>query len=424
MERKITNLEHSHVEVAVVVDNAAWKAAQEKAFNKLAANVQVQGFRKGKAPANLVKSKVDPMKVMDDAINALLPVIYRDIIEVDGVRPVAQPKVDVTKLSPEELEVKFILVVAPEVKLGAYKGLEIGHEKVEVKDTDVETAVYAALTQNATLVVKEGAAEKGDIVVMDFVGTVDGVVFDGGSAQNHELELGSNTFIPGFEDQLIGAKAGDHVDVKVTFPTQYVESLAGKDAVFACDVHEVKTKKMPELNDEFVKELKMEGVETVEAYKAAKKVELEKNAENDENNRYLGKLLETIVKGAEIDMPTEIIDGQTAYRKEDFVKRMEQSGLTLEQYLQYVGQKEEDLDAQLRAQAEGEVRTTMVLEKIAEVENIVITDADVDAEMEKIAAQYNMKLEDVKKALAPQMAEYKNEIRMQRVRTLLASENK
>lgn len=424
MERKITNLEHSHVEVAVVVDNAAWKAAQEKAFNKLAANVQVQGFRKGKAPANLVKSKVDPMKVMDDAINALLPVIYRDIIEVDGVRPVAQPKVDVTKLSPEELEVKFILVVAPEVKLGAYKGLEIGHEKVEVKDTDVETAVYAALTQNATLVVKDGAAEKGDIVVMDFVGTVDGVVFDGGSAQNHELELGSNTFIPGFEDQLIGAKAGDHVDVKVTFPTQYVESLAGKDAVFACDVHEVKTKKMPELNDEFVKELKMEGVETVEAYKAAKKVELEKNAENDENNRYLGKLLETIVKGAEIDMPTEIIDGQTAYRKEDFVKRMEQSGLTLEQYLQYVGQKEEDLDAQLRAQAEGEVRTTMVLEKIAEVENIVITDADVDAEMEKIAAQYNMKLEDVKKALAPQMAEYKNEIRMQRVRTLLASENK
>ena len=187
MERKITKLEHSHVQVDVVVDEKTWKGAQDKAFNKLAENVTVDGFRKGKAPKNLVKDKIDPMKVLDEAINALLPKIYEEILTKDGIRPFARPAVDVTKVSDTELEVKFILVTAPEVKLGAYKGLEIGKKAVKVTKKDIEDALEGTLKENASLVLKEGEAALGDIVVMDFAGKINGELFEGGSAQNHEL---------------------------------------------------------------------------------------------------------------------------------------------------------------------------------------------------------------------------------------------
>ena len=301
MERKVTKLEHSHVEVLVTVDEASWKAAQKKAFDKVASNVQVDGFRKGKAPENLVKAKVNQAQVLDEAINALLPVIYREILDNEDIKPAAQPKVDVTKLSDTNLEVKFVIVTAPEVELGAYKGIEIGHDKVEVTDADIENAIKGDLAKNASLIIKEGVAEKGDIVNMDFKGTVDGVEFEGGAAENHELELGSGQFIPGFEDQLIGAKAGDHVDVKVTFPENYVETLKGKKAVFACDIHEVKAKKLPELNDEFVKDAGIAGVETVDAYKEHVKVALLNNKTAEEKRNYLGKLTAEIVKNSKVD---------------------------------------------------------------------------------------------------------------------------
>lgn len=424
MERKVTKLEHSHVEVLVTVDEKTWKDAQKKAFDKEASNVEVKGFRKGKAPENLVKAKINQAKVMDEAINDLLPVIYRDIVTVDGVKPFAQPKVDVTKISDTELEVKFVIVTEPEVELGAYKDLKIGHDKVEVTDEEVDLAIAAQLKENASLVVKEGAAEKGDIVVMDFVGTIDGETFEGGSAENHELELGSNTFIPGFEDQLVGAKAGDHVDVKVTFPEQYVETLKGKKAVFACDVHEVKAKKLPELNDEFVKELGIAGIETVDAYKAAKKTDLQANKEANEKRAYLAKVSDAVIAASKIDIPEEIIDAQVASRKEDIVNRMSQSGLTLEQYLQYVGQKEEDFMANIKKEAQHDVSHFVIMEKIAVAEKIEATDADLEAEFNKIAEQYKMKVEDVKKALGAQIEEFRNNLKMTKVEEFLLANNK
>ena len=243
MERKVTKLEHSHVQVDVVVDEQSWKNAQDKAFNKLAENVTIDGFRKGKAPKNLVKARIDQMKVLDEAINSLLPKIYEEILTEDKIRPYARPQVDVTKVSDTELEVKFVLVTAPEVKLGAYKGLEIGRKEVKVTKKDVEEALEGTLKDNASLVVKEGDAELGNVVVMDFVGRINGEAFDGGSAQNHELELGSHQFIPGFEEQLVGHKAGEKVDVNVTFPENYTDALKGKPAVFECIIHEVKEKK-------------------------------------------------------------------------------------------------------------------------------------------------------------------------------------
>ena len=424
MERKVTKLEHSHVQVDVVVDEKSWKDAQDKAFNKLAENVTIDGFRKGKAPKNLVKARIDQMKVLDEAINALLPKIYEEILTKDQIRPFARPAVDVTKVSDSELEVRFILVTAPEVKLGAYKGLEIGKKAVKVTKKDIEEALEGALKENASLVLKEGEAALGDIVVMDFAGRINGELFDGGSAQNHELELGSHQFIPGFEEQLVGHKAGETVNVDVTFPENYTEELKGKPATFECKIHEVKEKKLPELNDEFVKELKVEGIETVEAFRARKEEDLKKQKELEARREYMNKLIAEIVKDSEIDLADEIVENQVESRREDMVKRIEQSGLQLEQYLQILGQTEEQFVAQIREQALKETKEYVVLEEIAKVEKVEITDADLEFEYAKIADQYKMKIEDVKKALEPQLAEFRNNLRMQRIDDLLYNENK
>lgn len=423
MERKVTKLEHSHVEVLVTVDKEAWQAAQKKSFDKLAANVTIDGFRKGKAPEHLVKAKVDPMKVMDEAINLLLPDIYRDIVTVDGVKPFAQPKVDISKISDTELEVKFTIVTAPEVKLGAYTGLKIGHQAVKVTEKDLEAALDAVKNQNASLVLKEDAAALGDTVVMDFSGTIEGKPFEGGAATNHELELGSHAFIPGFEEQLVGHKAGEHIDVKVTFPQNYMDELKGKEAIFACDIHEVKEKKVPELTDDLVKELKIKDVETVDAYKEFKKNELKVNKEAEEKRAYIAKLTDEIAKTSTVDIPDEIIDSQTASRKEDLENKIKQSGLTLEQYLQFVGQKEEEFLAKLKDESKHDVTNYMVMEEIAKAEKVEVTPEELEFEYSKIASQYNMKVEDVKKALAPQENEFRNNLKMQRVEEFLTSHN-
>jgi len=423
MERKVTKLEHSHVEVLVTVDKEAWQAAQKKSFDKLAANVTIDGFRKGKAPEHLVKAKVDPMKVMDEAINLLLPDIYRDIITADGIKPFAQPKVDISKISDTELEVKFTIVTAPEVKLGAYTGLKIGHQAVKVTEKDLEAALDAVKNQNASLVLKEDAAALGDTVVMDFSGTIEGKPFEGGSATNHELELGSHAFIPGFEEQLVGHKAGEHIDVKVTFPQNYMDELKGKEALFACDIHEVKEKKVPELTDDLVKELKIKDVETVDAYKEFKKNELKVNKEAEEKRAYIAKLTDEIAKASTVDIPDEIIDSQMASRKEDLENKIKQSGLTLEQYLQFVGQKEEEFLAKLKDESKHDVTNYMVMEEIAKAEKVEVTPEELEFEYSKIASQYNMKVEDVKKALAPRENEFRNNLKIQRVEEFLTSHN-
>ena len=424
MERKLTKLEHSRTEVLVTVDEKTWKAAQEKAFNKLAANVTIDGFRKGKAPANLVRSKVDPMKVMDEAINGLLPDLYSEILREDKLQPVARPQVDVTKLSDTELEVKFVIVTAPEVKLGQYKGLEIGKEEVKVTAKEVEAAIQDLLKNSASLVVKEDVAKEGDTVVMDFVGTIDGNPFDGGSAQNHELELGSHQFIPGFEEQLVGHKAGEHVDVKVTFPENYTPELKGKEAMFACDIHEVKERKLPALDEAFIKELGIPGVENEEQLKENKKAELLSNKENQARRDYIGKVFETIAKNSQIDLPNEIIEDQVASRKQDMENRMKQSGLTLESYLQILGQTDEQFSEQLRKDAEKDIKNFFISEEIAKAENIVIDDAALELEYAKIADQYKMKIDDVKKALANQAEQFRNNVKMQQIDNLLFNENK
>ena len=422
MERKVTKVKPCHVEVHVVVDEKSWKDAQEASTKKLCKEVQVDGFRKGNVPEAIAKRHINQGKMLDEAINSLLPSIYKEIMEEEKIEPFAQPQVDVTKISDTNLEVKFVIVTAPEVELGEYKGLKIGKKEVKVSAKEVEEEVEKLLKENASLVLKEGASEMGDTVVFDFVGTVDGKAFDGGSAQNYSLELGSHQFIPGFEEQLVGVKAGEHKDVNVTFPEQYTPELAGKAAVFACDVHEVKAKKLPELNDEFVKELNR-GVETVEALKENTKKDIQARKEQESKREFLEKLYEKIASGSKVEIPEEMIKEQAANMKKDMEQRMAQSGLTLEQYLQFTGQKLEDFDAQLEKDAKKDITNYFLLEEVGKKESLELTDADVEFEYAKLAEQYKMKLEDVKKALEKQNAQFRHNLKMTRIEEFLIKEN-
>ena len=422
MERKVTKVKPCHVEVHVVVDEKSWKDAQEASTKKLCKEVQVDGFRKGNVPEAIAKRHINQGKMLDEAINSLLPSIYKEIMEEEKIEPFAQPQVDVTKISDTNLEVKFVIVTAPEVELGEYKGLKIGKKEVKVSAKEVDEEVEKLLKENASLVLKEGASEMGDTVVFDFVGTVDGKAFDGGSAQNYSLELGSHQFIPGFEEQLVGVKAGEHKDVNVTFPEQYTPELAGKAAVFACDVHEVKAKKLPELNDEFVKELNR-GVETVEALKENTKKDIQARKEQESKREFLEKLYEKIASGSKVEIPEEMIKEQAANMKKDMEQRMAQSGLTLEQYLQFTGQKLEDFDAQLDKDAKKDITNYFLLEEVGKKESLELTDADVEFEYAKLAEQYQMKLEDVKKALEKQNAQFRHNLKMTRIEEFLIKEN-
>lgn len=423
MERKVTKLEHCHVEVEVVVDQPSWKAAQDKAFEKLAKNVTVKGFRPGKAPLNLVKEKIDPMKVMDEAINSLLPSIYSEVLKEEDIHPYARPEVAVTKISDTELELKFTLVTAPQVELGQYKGLSVGKEEPTVSDDEVAAELLKVQEQNAMLLVKEGAAENGDTVVIDFVGEVDGKPFEGGTASNYELELGSHSFVPGFEDQLVGVKANETKDVNITFPENYVENLKGKPAVFHVTVHEVKEKKLPELDDNLVKGLNIANVSTVEDLRRQKSAQLKIEKERSARNTYMNKLLAEIAKNSKIDIPEEIIDTQVESMRQDAEARMAQSGLKLDQYLSIIGQTEEQYTESMKTQARKDATNYFILDAVGQKEEISVEDADLEFEYAKMAEQYKMGIDDVKKAIAPQLDSFRNNVKMNRIEDLLYREN-
>ena len=423
MEKKINKLEQSKVEIIVSVEKEKWSKAQKDAFDKLASNVEIKGFRKGKAPAEMVKAKVDQGQVFDRAINALLQDTYRQVIAEENLRPFARPVVDVTKLSDLELELKFTLVLAPEVTLGEYKGLHAEKKEAVVTDHEIEHALEHLVKDNASLVVKEDVAKLGDTVVMDFEGFVDGKAFEGGKAENYALELGSGQFIPGFEDQLVGAKAGEDKEVNVTFPTEYTPELAGKAATFKVKVHEVKEKKVPELNEELIKDLNLPNVKTLDDLKAHEKAKLQNQKENDVKREYYEALVKQIRDGAKIDLAKEIIDGEVEAMEENMRKQIEQQGLTLDKYLHITGQTMEQVHETMRKEAEDNVRSVLVLEKIAEVEKISVEDDEIEFELAKIADQYKMPIDEVKKVLKDSMDRFRADVRSRRIQEFIVNNN-
>lgn len=383
--------------------------ALDTAFNKVKKNLNVPGFRKGHMPRAVFNQKFGEEALYEDALNAILPTAYEAAVAESGLDVVAQPKIDVDSMEKgQDWSIKAEVVTKPEVKLGDYKNLEVSvEESKEVSDQDVNDKIERERKNLAELTIKDAAAENGDTVVIDFVGTVDGVEFDGGKGDKFSLELGSGQFIPGFEDQLVGAKAGDDVEVKVTFPADYqAEDLAGKDAVFATKVHEVKSKEVPELDDELAKDID-EEVETLDELKAKYRKELEAAKEIAYDDAVEGAAIEKAVENAEIvELPEEMVHDEVHRAMNEFLSNMQRQGISPEMYYQLTGTTEEDLHKQYEADADKRVRTNLVIEAIAAAEGFDATDEEIEKEITDLAAEYNMPADQVRSLLSADMLKH------------------
>lgn len=396
--------------------------ALDQAFNKVKKNLNAPGFRKGHMPRAVFNQKFGEEALYDDALNAILPAAYEAAIAELGLDVVAQPKIDVKSIEKgQDWTLTAEVVTKPEVKLGAYKDLEVSVEaSKEVTDEEVDAKLENERKNLAELVVKEGAAENGDTVVIDFVGSVDGVEFDGGKGENHSLELGSGQFIPGFEDQLVGAKAGDEVEVKVTFPEDYqATDLAGKAAVFVTKVNEVKAKEVPALDDELAKDLDDE-VETLDELKAKYRKELEAAKEIAYDDAVEGAALDLAVENAEIvELPAEMVEDEVHRAMNEFMGNMQRQGISPEMYFQITGTTQEDLHKQYEADADKRVKTNLVIEAAAAAEGFDATEEEIQKEINDLAAEYNMEVSQVSALLSPEML--KHDITMKKAVEVITS---
>ncbi len=423
MKLKVTKLETSKYELEVEVSEAKWSAAREKAFKKLAKDVTVQGFRKGKAPEHLVRAKIDPVKELDEAVHSLLDEAFQFAIKESGHYPVIQPTYDVVKVSDTELVLKFIIVAAPVVTLGQYEGLKIGRGEANVEDSAVEVRLNSILEQNAELILKEDAAALGDTVVLDFEGFVDGEAFEGGKATNHELELGSGQFIPGFEDALVGVKAGESRDVNVTFPENYHEQLAGKKAVFKTTVHEVKEKRLPALTDDFAASLNMPNVTDVASLRVHVLFELTKQAEAAERNEYVEKILAKLRETSTFELANDIIDREVEHMDERLKNQVTQQGMEWKQYLELTKQTEEEIKERFVSEATVNLQNFLVLNEIAKAKEIEVNDAEVDFEIAMMAQQYNMEEKRIRELLGDNINNLRNDVRQKKIINFLLENN-
>ena len=396
--------------------------ALDQAFNKVKKNLNAPGFRKGHMPRAVFNQKFGEEALYDDALNAILPAAYEAAIAELGLDVVAQPKIDVKSIEKgQDWTLTAEVVTKPEVKLGAYKDLEVSVEaSKEVTDEEVDAKLENERKNLAELVVKEGAAENGDTVVIDFVGSVDGVEFDGGKGENHSLELGSGQFIPGFEDQLVGAKAGDEVEVKVTFPEDYqATDLAGKAAVFVTKVNEVKAKEVPALDDELAKDLDDE-VETLDELKAKYRKELEAAKEIAYDDAVEGAALDLAVENAKIvKLPAEMVEDEVHRAMNEFMGNMQRQGISPEMYFQITGTTQEDLHKQYEADADKRVKTNLVIEAVAAAEGFDATEEEIQKEINDLAAEYNMEVSQVSALLSPEML--KHDITMKKAVEVITS---
>ena len=385
------------------------KPALDQAFNKVKKNLNAPGFRKGHMPRAVFNQQFGEEALYEDALNALLPAAYQAAVAELSLDVVAQPKIDIQSMEKgQEWTLTAEVVTKPEVKLGDYKNLEVSVEATkEVTDAEVDEKVERERNNLAELVVKDDAAELGDTVVIDFVGSVDGVEFDGGKGENFSLELGSGQFIPGFEDQLVGAKAGETVEVNVTFPEQYqAEDLAGKDAKFVTTVHEVKAKEVPALDDELAKDID-EEVETLDELKAKYRKELESAKEIAFDDAVEGAALELAVANAEIvELPEEMIHDEVHRAMNEFMGNMQRQGISPEMYFQLTGTTEEDLHKQYEADADKRVKTNLVIEAIAKAEGFEASDEEIEKEINNLASEYNMEVEQVRNLLSADMLKH------------------
>ncbi|REI13537.1 trigger factor [Staphylococcus felis] len=399
--------------------------ALDKAFKKVVKSINVPGFRKGKVPRAIFEQRFGVEALYQDAVDILLPQAYSNAVVEAGINPVDQPEIEVTQIEKgKELKFNATVIVEPEVELGDYKGLEIAKQETELTDEELEETVKQRLEAMADMVVKEdGQVEEGDTVNLDFDGYVDGEQFEGGQAGGYDLEIGSGMFIPGFEEQLVGLKVGEEKDVEVTFPEEYhAEELAGQPATFKTKINEIKTKEVPELDDELANELDSEA-NTVDEYKANLRKQLEESKQTEAENLQKEEAITLATDNAKIDIPEAMVKTEQDRMLQEFAQRIQQQGLDLETYYQISGQSEEDLRNQMSEDAEQRVKTNLTLSAIADKEDIQVSDEDIDNELETMSKQFNISVEDIKKTLGNTDI-VKNDVRIKKVIDLLVKEAK
>ncbi|MCQ2799520.1 MAG: trigger factor [Bacilli bacterium] len=429
MKHTIEQVSPSRVKVAVAVEADAWKEAQEKAFKKVAAKVKVPGFRPGKAPRALVEKNINHEAVWNEAIDALLNPTFAAVLQETQLRPFFRPEVGVTKISDTELELVFQVITVPTATLGEYKGLEAPRPADSVTEEEVAAAVARRFESNAELVLVEREAKMGDTVTIDFDGFLPDEQgnlkpFDGGKAENYNLLLGSGSFIPGFEDSIVGMKAGQTKSFKVNFPENYVKELAGKHAQFQVKVHEVKEKVVPTADDAAVKELGIANVNTMDELKEFEKKAMLERKVRDSEERFYQAIVDKIVANATFALDEAIIANEAAQMEENLKKQVEQNGITFDQYCDITATKLEDLRANFMKQAEANLKVYVATNTVGEVEKLYVTDADVDAEVKAMAEQYKMEEEQVRGFINRDLDGFKNNLFQKKIHDFILSVSK
>ena len=392
----ITDAEKNQKVIEFSVDKATFDAAVDKVYKKNVAKLNIPGFRRGKAPKSMIEKMYGKGFFYEEAINEILPEAYASALEESGLDVVSHPEIDIKTIDDNGVVVTAAVYVKPEVKVGEYKGLEAARADVTVSDEAVDTEIARALEGQARETeVTDRAAEMGDEVVFDFDGYVDGVAFAGGKSENYELKLGSGAFIPGFEEQIVGKNIGENFDVNVTFPTEYhAEELAGKEAVFKCLIHAIKVRELPELDDEFVKDVS--EFDTVAEYRADVAAKLQAEADKAEDAKVDAQLMDKLVEIMEADIPEVMFENEVENMMRDYETRLRYQGLDMETFMKYTGQTADDLKANFRPQAEKQVKTRLALEAVAKAENFEATAEEIEAEYAKIAEAYKVTVEDVR----------------------------
>ncbi len=409
--------------VKLKVEKDSWKKAQDDAFVKLNKKAKIDGFRPGKAPRSVFEKKYGKQDILYEAADKFINDKYREILSDDKLFPIVEPKVDVKKLDDDSLEVEFIIITEPKVKLGEYKNLGVKKKEAKVSKDEIEHELSHLLERYAEIAEKDGKVENGNIAIIDFKGLKDGVAFDGGTAENYELEIGSNTFIPGFEEGIIGMKKGEEKDLNLTFPKDYAsEELRGQKVVFKVKVNEVKERIVPELNEEFFEDLAMPEVNNEGDLRKILKEQIKAHKEYHLENEFIDELLEKASANMEIEIDEEIVDAEVHYMYEDFLQKLKMQGITEELYLKYANTTKEKIEESMKEEANKRVKYRYLLKEIIKKEKIKVSDKEAEKEIEDMAKHYNVDKEEVLKEIGN--IEYlKNDMAMKKALDVLKENN-
>lgn len=424
MSYKVENLENSMAKITIEVSAEDFEAAMVQSYNKNKGKISIQGFRKGKAPRKMIEKLYGPEIFYEDAANFAIPDAYEKAATECGLEIVSRPEIDVVDIGKDKPFIFTATVaVKPDVELGDYKGVEVEKQEVKVMAADVNAEIERVREQNARIITADDKAiKKDDIAVIDFEGFVDGEPFEGGKGTDYSLTIGSHSFIDTFEDQLIGKKTGDKVDVNVTFPEEYhAEELKGKPALFKVEIKEVKVKELPKLDDEFASEVS--EFDTLKEYKASVKKTLTERKKAQVKTEKENKVIEKVVENAKVELPAPMVDEQVNQMVQEFAMRIQQQGLSIDQYMQMTGMQPQMLMEQMRPEAQVRIKTRLVLEAIAEAEKIKVTAKDIEKEYEKMAEMYNMEVDKIKEMIGDaENEQFSKDIAVQKAVDLLVKE--